>query len=80
MLECVQDLLGNHQIELAKKLGEGRHLVWGQRVGEALQVQPGEDTMCILLQEWRETRDSLVPFRRGEPALFTGFLDNLMGV
>jgi len=62
-----RSLLGNHQVELAGKLAEDNHLVYGDNLIEALQ-------------EFKQRGSSLTPFQPGDPKLFTNFLDELMGV
>lgn len=62
-----RSLLGNHQVELAGKLAEDNHLVYGDNLIEALQ-------------EFKHRGSSLAPFQPGDPKLFTNFLDELMGV
>jgi len=59
------DLMGNHQLELAQRLGQDKHLVY---------TTPGE-----LLATLRDLPDTaLTPFTAGEPHMFATFLDKVM--
>lgn len=60
------DLMGNHQLELARQLNKDGHLYY---------------TTCSKLVSTLETADfsALTPFKPGKPELFAEFLDKLMG-
>jgi len=60
-------LMGNHQVELAEQLAKDNHLVYA--------------TPSTLLETIRNfSPDSLTPYKRGNTKLFSDFIDNLMGV
>ena len=61
-----EDLMGNHQIELATKLARDNHLAF---------------CVCPTLASTIHTLDpaSLAPYPKGDVRLFTAFVDNLMG-
>ncbi|XP_069104889.1 UDP-N-acetylglucosamine transferase subunit ALG13-like isoform X1 [Argopecten irradians] len=60
------DLMGNHQLELAKQLHQDGHIYYCD-CGTLLQTIQEIDI------------DSLKPFNKGDPAKFGAFLDNKMG-
>jgi len=62
-------LMGNHQVELAERLAQDGHLVYGD-----------SDNVAQALLQYQEKAGSLQPYSPGDPAVFTGFLDSLMGV
>ena len=61
-----ESLMGNHQIELAERLAKDNHLVY---------CTP--NTLVKTIEEFDEK--SLIPYPKGDPSLFTNYLDNLMG-
>ena len=60
-----EDLMGNHQLELAERLAQGQHLKFCNI-----------DNLKLLLEQFDP--DSLVPYQPGNPQIFANYIDNLM--
>ena len=62
-------LMDNHQVELAERLAEDRHLVYGT-------VASLGHTIANFAQE----KDSLEPYTQPEGSIFSNFINQLMKV
>ncbi|KXJ13617.1 UDP-N-acetylglucosamine transferase subunit ALG13 homolog [Exaiptasia diaphana] len=62
-----EDLMGNHQFELAKQLAKDNHLYY---------------STCSSLQDVLEDQDlsNLVPFPPGNPKVFGSYMNSVMGL
>ena len=62
-----EDLMGNHQTELAERLAQGNHLAY---------------CTCKTLAETIKSfdKENLVPYPKGKPQLLSKRIDQLMGI
>ena len=63
------NLMDNHQIELAERLALDKHLVFGT-----------VDTLSQTIDRFAEEKDNLVPYRKPDGTIFSNFLNKLMNV
>jgi len=63
------NLMDNHQIELAERLALDKHLMFGT-----------VDSLSPTIDKFAEEKNNLVPYRKPDGAIFSTFLNKLMKV
>ena len=63
------DLMDNHQVELAQRLSEEQYLIYGS-----------VSTLAESLRQFQRRREELRPYPTPQPDIFTNFINKLMKV
>lgn len=63
------DLMDNHQVELAQRLSEEQYLIYGS-----------VSTLAESLRQFQSRRGELKPYPTPQPDIFTNFINKLMKV